>query len=308
MIIVKLQGGLGNQLFQYALGRCVTLRLGTSLKLDTSSLGKNLGKYQTVRHYSLDRFNIVADIATENDLRRFRIFSASGDTSYSKALRKIVRYALDIKPIGMRSYVREPSFRFCQDILSVKDGSYLDGYWQSEKYFGEIRDVLIKEITLKNGPSRVSDELRNEIRTVESVALHIRRGDAVDNPRGHAYHGYCPNEYYERGMGEIAKAKGKDVVIFVFSDDVEWVKSNLNIPYPARFVSSKETTDYEELVLMSECKNQIISNSTFSWWGAWLNNNPNKIVVAPKRFLRDAKIDTSDLLPQEWIMLDNNLL
>jgi hypothetical protein len=325
MIIIKLNGGLGNQLFQYALGRNLSIKLATELKLDTSSLGVDWGHHHTVRYYGLEPFNIHATIATDSDLRNIGVFggklalktlSTDSRSYFIRPFRQIARRWVARKSLAERPYVLEPHFYFSPEVMSVKDGTYLEGFWQTEKYFKDIRPIILKDFTLKNGFSPAGQAFADEMNRTESIALHIRRGDAVHNPRGHSFHGFCSNEYYIKGVEEIAsrleKSKGKDVLknltIFVFSDEIQWVKDNLKLPYPTRYVSAPGMKDYEELVLISKAKHQIISNSTFSWWGAWLNENPDKIVVSPKNFFVNTSLDTRDLLPETWVLIDSSLL
>ncbi len=308
MIITKINGGLGNQMFQYALGRHLSLHLKTELMFDTSALGVDWGHNHTVRYYGLDNFSINGKIADTKDIKGFKILSSDSRNLFKRAMREASRYIVSRRPISKRKYVLEPHFYFSPEIFNIKDGAYLEGFWQSEKYFKDIRETLLTDFKLKDGFSPAGASFAQEMANTESVALHIRRGDAVHNPRGHSFHGFCPNEYYEQGVEEIAKKKGKNLTIFIFSDEIAWVKENLKLPYPTRYVSAPNMKDYEELILISKAKHQVISNSTYSWWGAWLNNNPEKIVVAPKKFFANPSLDTRDIYPQSWLLVDVSLL
>ena len=136
---------------------------------------------------------------------------------------------------------------------------------------------------------------------VNAVSVHVRRGDYVNNKNANAFHGVCSPEYYRKAIELIAK-RVDSPKYFVFSDDIEWVKEHIEIPN-AVFVSQKDIADHEELVLMSKCKHAIIANSSFSWWGAWLNANPNKLVIAPKQWVSDSRVNTVDAIPAEWVRI-----
>lgn len=274
MIIARLQGGLGNQLFEYALGRALALKNSTDLALDLSQYAKD-----KQRHYMLDGFSINARIATTTEIGRL-----IGDNRFTKKLRAL---------LGLSHLVHEPHFAFYPKALEAKDPSYLDGYWQSEKYFTAIAPTLRKEIVLDKPLSEGAAGIATEIREGTSVSIHIRRGD---------YHqsqfAVCSIDYYTRAI-EFIRTKVADPHFFIFSDDTMWTQENLTVP-DATFVSGHGISDAEELVLMSYCKHNIVANSSFSWWGAWLNQNKEKIVVAPKKwFILDVH-DTKDLLPVEW--------
>ena len=138
------------------------------------------------------------------------------------------------------------------------------------------------------------------ISQTNSVSLHIRRGDYVSNQKTNQTHGTCDLDYYQRCITEIEK-EVENPYFFVFSDEIEWVKENLKINHPAEYVD-QNTGDksYEDMRLMSQCKHNVIANSSFSWWGAWLNSYPDKIVFAPKRWFASDKHNTKDLIPEGW--------
>lgn len=235
MVIVKLKGGLGNQMFQYAYGRNLTLRRKTTLKLDKSFLRWKIWQKMigvTPREYELGEFNIQAKLT------------------------------------------------------KVKGRHYLEGYWQSEKYFKDIRRVLLKDFTLKKETNNFL-KLKKLITKTNSIGIHVRRGDYVKRAVTGKYHGILNAGYYHKAIGIIRK-EVKNPRFFVFSDD----------PAISDFSG---LTSPEELILMSLCEHNIIANSSFSWWGAWLNKNPRKIVIAPRRWFR-AKTD-SEIVPQPWIKL-----
>lgn len=250
MIITKLQGGLGNQMFQYAAGRAQAIRDGSELLLDTSWYDS-----QSLRALGLNAFNIHARTAAK------------------------------------------------EEIAEAKKGKgYLDGYWQSEKYFARIEDVIRKEFTLKDAGGGKFQQTLKRIQETNSVSLHIRRTDYLA-PKHQTIYAQMSLEYYEKAVERI-QIFAKDVEIFVFSDDIDWVKKNLKIVgVPMTYVSSMGFSAEQELFLMSQCKYNITANSTFSWWGAWLNSNPNKIVVTPEKWFLSGSMSEKDLIPSTWIKL-----
>ena len=177
------------------------------------------------------------------------------------------------------------------------DNTYLMGYWQSERYFRDNRDLLLKEFTVDVQTEGINAETTYQISRTCSVAIHIRRGDYV----GTRYHGLCSPEYYERGMETMARTIGSPH-FFVFSDEPEWVRENFSTAYPFTVVGHNDPDEpVPDLALMKLCKHQIIANSTFSWWGAWLNENPRKVVISPKRWFSDLPSDS--IIPDEWIRI-----
>lgn len=284
-IITKLQGGLGNQMFQYATGRSVAQRNGAELKLDIFAL-----KHDPQREYALGCFNTTQRIATQEEISKF----LRHKTRKGKFWFWYNRWIADEK-----RYTQEKQFNFDQHILELKDPVYLDGAWQTEKYFKDIRDLLQKEFTLRSEPSAETKDWIKKVSACTSVSLHIRRGDYVSNHAANQFHGTCPIKYYEKAINLISQ-KIKDPVFFIFSDEIAWAKDNLNAPFPLYFISGKNISDCEEMTIMSSCKNNIIANSSFSWWGAWLNKNPYKLVIAPQKWFTTKKMNTADLTPESW--------
>ncbi|MCK4744844.1 alpha-1,2-fucosyltransferase, partial [Candidatus Parcubacteria bacterium] len=214
---------------------------------------------------------------------------------------KISNFLEKLKPIRLRLVItKEQHSHFDSKILKLIGNIYLDGYWQSEKYFKNIENSIRKEFTLKNDLQLKAKKLLRKIKNTESISIHIRRNDYISHKPANQYHGVCHLSYYKKAINVIIK-KIDDPHFFVFSDDIDWCKKNLKIKFPTIFVEGNK--DYEDLILMSKCKHNIIANSTFSWWGAWLNNNPNKIVIAPKKWFRKKSINTKDLIPKTWIKI-----
>ena len=291
MTLVKIIGGLGNQMFQYAFAYALAEKNQKEVKLDISGF-----KVYDLRNYELNIFNISLPLASEKEIRELKYKS---ENIVKKVFRKLARKPLDIS----ERYYIEPYFHFDEKVFNINGYDYFDGYWQSEKYFMDYRDKIIKEFTLKNKLSLESQKYLEKIRVSNSVSLHIRRGDYISNSAVNKKHGTCGIEYYHNAIGLI-KEKIKNPIFFIFSDDLLWCKENLTITENQVFVElSKEVHDSEEMYLLSQCKHNIIANSSFSWWGAWLNQNNTKIVIAPETWFKDGSKDTRDLIPDRWIRL-----
>ena len=290
MVIVRLVGGLGNQMFQYAAGRAVAYRHEVPLKLDISAFER-----YGLRTCRLHHLNIVESYATPAEVARL------ARSSQNRLVAKLYTIVERCLPYYKRSVFRQRYDHFDPDILRVSRSVYLTGYWQSEKYFKDIEEIIRREFTIRNDPDAVNQEMAAMINKSTSVSLHIRRGDYVSNPRIRQTHGVCSLDYYEAAVAKLMQF-AKDPHFFVFSDDIEWAKQNLKLQYPLTFVSHNgPERDYEDLRLMSLCKHHIIANSTFSWWGAWLSTNRRKIVIAPKRWFSDPDRDSRDLIPESWL-------
>ncbi len=180
---------------------------------------------------------------------------------------------------------------------------YLQGYWQSEKYFKDIEKIIRDDFTFSEEPDYQNKQMADTIKCCEAVSLHVRRGDYVSNPVTTEYHGICSEDYYRRAVREVERYC-KNPQFFVFSDDPSWAKENLETGYPTTIIDfNGSEKDYEDLRLMSLCQHHIIANSSFSWWGAWLSWNPQKIVIAPKKWFNRPEINTQDLIPESWIRI-----
>ena len=293
MIIVQLTGGLGNQLFQYAMGRALSDRSKDTLMLDINSYS-----WDTLRKYELGVFNIKVLYAKKEEIERVKQSKAFFKDRF---LNKLKRTPL---PYFRLSYLKEQSFKYDKNYINFKSKSvYIEGYWQSENYFKSIRNILLKEIFIEDASfSSYMLEYKSSIRqTKNSVSIHIRRGDYVSNTQTTAFHGLCGLEYYRNAMQHIEQSI-PNPTYFVFSDDKAYVKEVFsgkqhiiiieNVPY-----------DYEELFLMSYCNHHIIANSSFSWWGAWLNDSSKKQVIAPARWFATIEMNnqTESLIPPSWI-------
>lgn len=288
MIIVKLMGGIGNQMFQYAVARRLAYIHRTELKIDVYSWFNK----QSLRTYELKALHIIENIASEEEVKKFA-FKRQGLT------KKILGKPLE----PATNYITEKFYHFDPEILMLPDGVYLDGYWQSDKYFKDIAMTLQREFTVKYPLVGRNRELAEFVQSRESVALHIRRGDYISDPKTMQFHGVCGADYYSRSVQKIEKVV-REPHFIVFSDDPVWAKENLSIRYPSTIVDhNSPDKGYEDLRLMSLCRHHIIANSSFSWWGAWLNAAPNKVVIAPTRWFKSGDYNTKDLIPNTWVCL-----
>lgn len=280
MIITRLFGGLGNQLFQYALGRVVAYKNNVELKLDIS-----LFDTYELRKYELGVFNIVENFARKEEIKNYK----------NKKLFKFIN-------IKNKKYFEQKKFGYDDIILKVKKHAYLAGYWTSPKYFDDFADIIRYDFSLKP-ELQPKGRFEEMIRNTNSVSIHVRRGDYVSNSETRALYDVCNLQYYSRAIDYIVE-NVENPIFFVFSDDIEWVKQNLEINFEKYFMENNGK-DYEDLMLMSLCKNNIIANSTFSWWGAWLNSNVEKIIIAPEIWFNDIEKNkqTVDLIPEGWMRL-----
>jgi hypothetical protein len=287
MIIVRLIGGIGNQLFQYAVARHLAEIHKTILKIDLSGFGN-----YKLRKYYLSPFNIQENFATLEEIKVLGVYK-------QEATGRLIARILKKPPKLAPTHILEKHFHFDPEILRLPDGVYLDGYWQSEKYFKDIEDIIRQEFTVKTSQDSKNKELSELIASCESVSLHIRRGDFVSNFKTKRVHGICDLDYYSRAVKQITQTVNTPY-FFVFSDEPEWARDNLKLSYQIKIVDHNGVDkSHEDLRLMSQCKYHIIANSTFSWWGAWLNARPEKIVIAPKKWFNTNKNDTKDLLSEQ---------
>lgn len=292
LIISNIIGGLGNQMFQYAAGRALSLEQGVPLLLDISGL-KN---YPLHQGFELSRvFNCATDIASEADIRQVLGWQ------YPPFIReKLSRPALS--RFRRKGFVVEPHFHYWPGVKAAPKASYLMGYWQSEKYFQDQLLAIQSDFTFKLPLSSLNKDLVDQLSAQNAVSLHVRRGDYANNPTTTATHGLCSLAYYQAAISHIIE-KVKNTIFYIFSDDVSWVRENLQVDFPCVYVDHNQGAEsYNDMHLMSMCKHHIIANSTFSWWGAWLNPRADKIVVAPRQWFAN-DTPTNDLIPATWVRL-----
>lgn len=279
MITVILKGGLGNQMFQYATARAVAEENKDQLYLNTFWFDT-----QSKRELNIKDFNIQGEIIETGLIKRL---------AYKIPLFKK-------RGIIGDTYIKEQErFVFDESIFKTSGSIIMEGYWQNEKYFKDIRDTLKKEFSLKKPLGGQAHDIKNKIDNCNSVSLHFRRGDYIKNEKLNKIYGASPMKYYRQAL-DIVSDKVEDSTLFIFSDDIGWVKENFKINKQVTYVSQKDIKDTEELILMSRCKHNIIANSTFSWWAAWLNDYEEKLVIAPQKWFNNSNRKTSDLIPNSW--------
>lgn len=279
-------------MFQYAFGRYLAYKHNTELKLDLSFFANQIpGKKNHVfRNYDLGIFNIQENIATEEEILRF------SKRTKNDLLDRLLNRIFGVK----RGHLREPHFHFSEAAFNSPDNTYLSGYWQTSKYFAEIESIIRSDFTFKEEIAEKAKPLLHQIKSTNSICLNVRRGDFVTN----SFHGSYGVDYFQKA-DEIIKQRVSDYTYYIFSDEIEWCEANLKFEAPTVFVShefaGKKFQDY--LRLMSSCQHFIIPNSSFAWWAVWFNQNKEKIVIAPKAWFSDSSMDTSDLVPSEWIRI-----
>lgn len=294
MIIVKLMGGLGNQMFQYALGKTLSLQHQTLLKLDLSWLlnhSPERGTNFVHRNFDLDIFRIQANIANAEEVKQLR-----NEWLPVKRADRLLKTLLGIP----QTNIREPYFHYSSAVRKIGPDAYLDGFWQSEKYFGEYASIIRDDFNFKYPLGEQAVPLMESIRKSEAVCVNVRRKEFVNNP----YHGAMDIDYYMRAEKKIRESV-KDPCLYIFSDDITWCEENLHFQSPAVFVPLIYAGEkYQDIFrMMITCRHFIIPNSSFGWWAAWLSEHENKQVIAPSKWFANGPKDTQDLLPKGWIRL-----
>jgi hypothetical protein len=295
MFLAKLQGGLGNQMFQYACARALAEEYQTELVLDLTWFD-----HQKLRKFELDQWQITpSKVINPEGIEKIKY--ALGVTKSSKDFQnRIRRYLSKHLAFPKWSWVNEIRSGHFQDI-SIRSGKniYLSGYWQSEKYFSDFSDIIRHEFIPKI-PFNESDQLLAEkMRTdPNSISIHVRRGDYIKDFKTARVHYVCIPPYYERAVQQLNRELSGDLSLYVFSDDISWCKNNLIFPFQVQYISGSTRGLAQEITLMAQARHQIISNSSFSWWAAWLNDYNEKIVVCPNRWFNTTP--APDILPKDW--------
>jgi hypothetical protein len=283
-VIVKLSGGLGSQMFQYALGRRLSIEGEYTLKLDTSWF-----KTSKDTHYGLNHFNIEEVFATPKEVRQIK--NNNG----------ILKYLYLIA--NKNSHITETNLSFNPDVLITRQKNiYLDGFWQNEKYFNTISNKLRSDFRVKTPSDLINKKLADKLLNINAVAVHVRCGVDKSKPEGLRLRHICDQEYYIQAMEHMAN-KIDDAHFVVFSDNPVWAKKYLVTEEPMLFVNRNAQNPYEDLKLMNHCKHFIISNSAFGWWSAWLSPYKNKRIIAPLKWFENNKINKQFELPVSWIRI-----
>ncbi|MDR3706244.1 MAG: alpha-1,2-fucosyltransferase [Paludibacteraceae bacterium] len=291
MNIVRINCGLGNQMFQYAFYRMLK-EIDNNTKLDISEF-----KYRKHHNgYELESiFNINPCYATKKECDKIADISKS-------LFDEIRRDFLKIKKNSMGNLIYESNYSpHFNPILLQEKNTYFIGYWQTEKYFQPISKIIRKEFSFKKEIDPSNLLIKKQILNTNSVSIHIRRGDYLKKQRFENLGSVCNIDYYNRAIEQI-KLKIESPHFFIFSDDMDWVKGNLKIPNLTYVDLNHGKDSYKDMQLMSLCKHNIITNSSFSWWGAWLNANPQKTVIAPNIWFRDVAM--IDIIPETWTRLE----
>lgn len=280
---VKLKGGLGNQMFQYAFIRALSLMHNCEAFIDKSFYETDINKLKkgVTRHsFQLDNFNLTIGEITKEDYKKYLFNIPLFNQVYEK---------------------RNAAGVFDKNLIKQRNGNKMYiGYFQTEKYFKDYRNEILKDFELRVEMNEQNKEMLQDIKSTNSVSLHVRRGDYVNLQ---TIHGLCTLEYYQNAIDYIA-SKLKEPHFYLFSDDIPWVKENLKIDYPCNAVDiNSGDNGFFDLELMKNCKHNIIANSSFSWWGAWLNDNPNKIVISPQKWFASSKLHTDDTICKDWIKI-----
>lgn len=290
MMIIRLSGGLGNQLFQWAFGQGLGASLNAEIKYDPTDLSTDqLRNFEL--HQIIDSIEIASDEEIKTNRResnQFELFRRKINTIFS--------------PYFRRNIICEQTYLFDENLLKKANrNAYFEGYWQNEKYFNFIRGKILEQITFPQSNNPAFQELKTKFSNENITSIHVRRGDYAKNPRLLNIHGLCSAEYYQKAISLI-KSKSPETTFFVFSDDIEWCKKNLSDSVNLNFVDSTSSM-FEDFELLSLSTHNITANSSFSWWGAWLNENPDKLIVSPKDWFQNTQIDFSELVPQNWIKI-----
>jgi len=292
MIIIRLRGGLGNQMFQYALGKRIAHQLNTTVKLDLTSLLKTSNnEFVTNRDYQLDIFNVQPSFLIQPKVLR---------QLDKLGLNFVSQFLKGIKLLGIKKY-KEKSFTVEDWIVkNPNDNTLYSGYWQSEKYFESVDHLLRKDFQFKDTLSLQAQQIHDKIKSVNAVCVHIRRGDYVNNP----VFNNGSLDYFSNAADYIEQ-KEQNIHFFVFSDDPEWCKEK--VKFKQDFTVVDYQTDKikfkEDLHLMSSCQHFVMSASSFSWWTVWLSNTKDNIVIAPKVWFLNDYEDTRDLISKSWVRL-----
>jgi len=293
MIIAELVGGLANQMVIYAAAKALSEHLQVELKIDITKLNKD-----KKRDYALNHLNIETKIASQKEIDW--ICQKSNFWLVNK-IKKKIRKKCNGNAFGI--YV-EPAISFDPNFFSLNDNTYIRGNFINANYFSSIEKVLRHEFQINSPLSNKTKELIESISSSNSVSIHIRRGDYANEKKTNEIHGLIPIDYYKTSIDLISN-RIKSPNFYIFSDDITWVKENLQTTQEIHFIEhTNGETAYEDLYMMSQCKHNIIANSGFSYWGAWLNTNEEKLIISPKQWCADNKLnDRFKLIPKEWLKI-----
>ncbi len=298
MIVVHLSGGLGNEMFQYATGRALAARQGTELVLDPSWFeGEGGGEIGFIRRFELGCFDLPARLAHVEEVGRF---------PRSRIEAHLGRVLARGKPL-LRLKVEPPFGALSPEIVEAPDNTCIRGYWQNPSYFADAEGLLRKDFTFRRDVIERGAATAREIERarIPTLAVHVRRGTYLSDSGIRERLGALAADYY-RGAVETITARVGDVRVFIFSDDPVWCRARLKLDHETTVIGGEKDTWPTIMHLISLCGHQVIANSSFSWWGAWLNPSPDKIVVAPRPWLIDPRWDDGHRIPSSWIRIDRS--
>jgi hypothetical protein len=286
--IIQIYGGLGNQMFQYALGRRLVTGFGARVRYDLS-----MYEVKSDRELTLLKYRTFAPATSAMDRATMRL-------SFGRTLQK---FASPFRAFGDQIFWKvfeDPRKGIEPKVMDLKGRWYLRGYWQCPAYFEDLRPLLLEEFKPRDPPSKLDCDLIRKIADVNAVCLHVRRGDYVSHPVYSKQLRVQSADYFNTCLAELTE-RLDHLHVFVFSDDPAWVRENIHGNAPITFMEKREGhSDFLDLHLMSHCRHFITSNSTFSWWAAWLSTNPDKIVIVPPAWGYDGSGPPTGLIPSDW--------
>jgi hypothetical protein len=303
MILVRFMGGLGNQMFQYAAALRLASRHNTTLKLDLSFLYDHTLQGHTFRDFDLVIFNPTEEKASAREVREFRRLHKR---TFRTRLKKLVR-RLTLRPA--RHYFVETHAAFDPAVLELPDETFLEGYFQNERYFSDIIPEIRRRFKLQPDETQLPPATRalaDKIRADNGVCLHVRRGDYVTNASSMKVIGFCTLDYYQKALAEL-RARGINRPVYIFSDDINWCRENFPESDELTVVGDEHAgpRSATHFWLMTLCRDFVIPNSSFSWWAAWLSDSPNKTVIRPSRWFRAPELRDVDICPAAWLKVSN---
>ena len=292
MITVRLIGGLGNQMFQYACGRALADRMQTQLSFDLSAF----------KHYRLHNYGLSGFCS--------KVVKAPGHLSTGTRLWAVAR-RLGLSPahylsaLGIRWIHEADGLAYQPQRLVFQGDAYLDGYWQCARYFEDYAPHIREDFRLSPSLIDAFLECRKQLGIGQgvTVSVHIRRGDYVTDQSANKTHGVLGEDYYQEAFGHLIAQLGSDIRLVVFSDDTVWARENLRAPVAMTHVNANQRFPQVDMHLMAACDHHVIANSSFSWWGAWLNPSPSKSVIAPARWFKSTTLNANEICPSEWVRL-----
>jgi Glycosyl transferase family 11 len=293
MIVTRIHGGLGNQLFEFAAGYALARRLGVPHKVDLGTF-----VHERERDFGLASLQIPFEVASAEEIRAL----APQWGPWWK--NKYILWSHRMTPFARCRWVKETTFDYDKRLLDVRSPAYLDGWWQSEKYFAGVGGEIRNMYSPKKAPTPRSEELAKALKGQATVAVHVRRGDYIANDDASQFHGTCSTGYYEDAISRM-QHEVPEAMFCVFSDDPDWARGNLKFPARTEFVSAKGPLGVaEDFFLLCNCRHFVIANSTFSWWPAWIADSPGQHVIAPSRWFRGFEVNLADRFPADWELLD----